>query len=49
MVLLIFKFSGNKTKRGSGQYQQIGSSLLYQGKIPFLYAINKVSIERLPA
>ena len=34
MLLLTFSSSGYKTKRGSGLHQQMGSSSLYQGKIP---------------
>ncbi len=48
MLLLIFNSGGNKTKRGSRQYQQIGSYSLYHGNIPLQYANNNLLIERSP-
>jgi hypothetical protein len=39
---------GNKTNLGLGNHQEIGSSSLYHGNIPCLYARSNRSSERSP-
>src|SRR3569833_53956 len=48
MLLETFSSEGNNTKRSCGEYQRIGVSSLYQGKMPFRYASKRRPTERSP-